>query len=626
MADNVRRTSSAPHLSIHGRMAETPTASFDPRTEREMHLRVFLDLMWYFRAHKWRYLAGVSILVLVAVLNLIPPLVVGRLVDDMRRHTLTAQQLARWVALLLALGIVVYFLRYLWRQLLFGAAVRLSAQLRAQLYHHFTRMGPAFFHQRRVGDLMAHATNDIQAVEDTATDGILTLVDSISTGGVVIITMVTTINWKLTLVALLPMPFLAWATSTYGTWLHERFLLAQAAFAALNEKVQENIAGIRVVKAFGQEKSEEQAFERVSSEAMRHNIAVAKVDALYDPTIQIMVALSFFLTLGVGSWFVLRGELTLGQLTSFTMYLGQLVWPMLAFGWLFNIVERGHASYDRIRALLSVDPDIVDAPDAKDVVPSGDVRYEVCQFVYPGSTRPALQDVVFTLRQGGTLGIVGKTGAGKTTLLRLLLREFDVTEGNIWIGPWPIREVRVAGLRQAIAYVPQDHFLFSATVADNIAFGRPGAPREEIERVARLAAVHEDIVRFPEGYDTVVGERGVTLSGGQKQRISIARALLMPAEILVLDDCLSAVDARTEVEILANLRAEREGKTTLIASHRLSAVEHADLILVLDHGRIIEQGTHEELLRTGGWYADMWERQQLESLVEEGVEQGGARA
>jgi ATP-binding cassette subfamily B multidrug efflux pump len=581
-------------------------------------MRLFLDLMWYFKQEKKRYITGVSILVFVALLNLIPPYIVGIVVDGIKRHSLTRMDLIKWLLCILAIALVVYGLRYFWRLMLFGASLNLAKLLRNRLYEHFTRMSPQFYHQNRIGDLMAHATNDIQAIEMTAGEGVLTLVDSLTTGGIVVLTMAVTISWKLTLLVLIPMPFMAWATSYYGSLLHKYFHKAQEAFSDINDKVQENISGVRVIKAFGQEEVEKQAFRKLSEDVVRKNYLVAKVDALFDPTIALIVGICYFLAIAIGSVFVLKGSLTIGQLTTFTMYLGHLIWPMLAFGWLFNIVERGRASYDRVSALLNIQPEIVDCPDAISDTPSGDIRYSIRSFTYPGKTIPALQDINVVIQKGQTLGIVGKTGAGKTTFLRMLLREFDVQDGDIRFGFHSIYDYKLENLRGAVAYVPQDHFLFSATIAENIAFAKPEASRQEIEEVSRLAAIHDDILRFPNGYDTLVGERGVTLSGGQKQRLSIARALLLDAEVLILDDSLSAVDAKTEAAILESLRNNRQQKTTLIAAHRLSAIEHADLILVLDEGKIIERGTHETLMALGGWYASMYQRQQLEALVEEG--------
>ncbi|MCZ0754144.1 ABC transporter transmembrane domain-containing protein [Anoxybacillus sp. J5B_2022] len=583
-------------------------------------MKVFLDLFWFFRQEKKAYITGVCLLIIVALLELVPPKIIGLMVDHIKNGNVTASILGKWLFVLLIVAILLYMLRYFWRICIFGASAKLSRQLRNELYAHFTKMSPSFYQRKRIGDLMAHATNDLQAIQQTAGTGVLTLVDSLSLGGFVLVTMAVTISWKLTLISLLPMPVMAIATSRYGTLLHERFLKAQEAFSSLNDKVQESVSGIKVIRAFGYEKEDVESFRQKSEEVVKENIAVAKIDALFDPTISLVVGVSFFLAIVFGAQMVLNGELTIGELVSFTTYLGLLIWPMLAFGWLFNIVERGRASYDRVRQLLEEKEEVKEAKQAITVPPSGDITYAIQRFAYPNDASFALQHIHFTLKRGETLGIVGKTGAGKTTLLKLLIREYDQYDGRIIFGAHEISEYALRALRAAIGYVPQDHFLFSATVKENIAFASPEATDEEVIEAAKLAHIHDDIIQFANGYDTVVGERGVSLSGGQKQRISIARALLLDPEVLLLDDSLSAVDAKTEERILTVLKEKRKGKTTIITSHRLSAIQHADLILVLDSGRIIQMGTHERLMKERGWYRDMYERQQLESLVEQGGE------
>jgi ATP-binding cassette, subfamily B, multidrug efflux pump len=581
-------------------------------------MKVFLDLMWFFKQEKKSYTIGIVLLLFVAFLQLVPPKIVGYMVDAIRADELTAKGLWTWVAVLIVSALLMYILRYFWRIMIFGSAVKLSRLLRNRLYQHFTNMTSSFFQRRRVGDLMAHATNDLQAIQQTAGSGILTLVDSLATGGFVIIAMAATISWKLTLIALLPMPFMAVLTSYYGTLLHKRFHKAQEAFSALNDKTQESVSGIKVIKTFGQEKEDIEDFRKQSEDVVQKNISVAKVDSLFDPTISIIVGISFFLSVTFGARFVMHGDLTIGELVAFTTYLGLLIWPMLAFGWLFNIVERGRASYDRVSQLLSEDIEIKNIDDPIKERPTGNIEFNVSAFSYPNEDEPALKDIHFTLNKGETLGIVGKTGAGKTTLLKALLREFEGYEGTIEFGGDSIKEYEMTKLREAFGYVPQDHFLFSATIAENIAFTDPLASREEIEKAASLAYIHDDILAFTDGYETVVGERGVSLSGGQKQRISIARALLMEPEVLILDDSLSAVDAKTEETILHSLRTERQQKTTIITAHRLSAIQHANLILVLESGKVVEKGTHDELMREEGWYKEMFLRQQLEELVEHG--------
>lgn len=584
-------------------------------------MNVFFQLGWFFKERKKQYLFGIVLLIFVAFLQILPPKIIGFVVDDIRLGTLTSGILIKWLLVLATAALGMYVLRYYWRIMIFGSSVVLAREMRSKLFHHFTKMSPSFYQKRRVGDLMAHATNDLSAVQQTAGAGVLTLVDSITTGGFVIGAMALTINWKLTLIALIPMPFMILLTSYYGKLLHQRFRHAQEAFSDLNDKSQESIAGIKVLKTFGQEQEDIEDFTRLSEEVVQKNMRVAKVDSLFDPTISLIVGISFFLSIYYGTKFIIAETMSIGDLVAFTAYLGLLVWPMLAFGWLFNIVERGRASYGRISELVSIAPDIEDKPNAIDRKAEGDLIFSVDEFKFPEDERVALHNVHFTLKRGETLGIVGKTGSGKTTILKLLLREFEGYSGQITYGGESISNYKRQRLRESIGYVPQDHFLFSTTISENIAFTDTSASEEKIFEVAILAHIHEDILGFTEGYGTIVGERGVSLSGGQKQRISIARALMMKPELLMLDDSLSAVDAKTEEAILESLKETRTGETTIITSHRLSAIKHAHQIILMEDGTILESGTHEELMQLDGHYKEMYKLQQLEALVEKG---GGA--
>ena len=583
-------------------------------------MRLFAQLSWYFRREWRRYLGAVALLIIIAILQLIPPKVVGIVVDGVTQHHFTAGKLMMWVGTMVLIAVVVYLLRYVWRVLLFGASYQLAVELREDFYHQLSRQHPEFYLRHRTGDLIARATNDVDRVVFAAGEGVLTLVDSLVMGCAVLIVMSTQISWQLTLLALLPMPLMALAINRYGEQLHERFKLAQAAFSSLNDRTQESMTSIRMIKAFGLEDRQSALFAADAADTGAKNMRVARIDARFDPTIYIAIGMANLLAIGGGSWMVVQGTLTLGQLTSFAMYLGLMIWPMLALAWMFNIVERGSAAYSRIRAMLAEAPVVIDGSEA---VPEGRgvMHVDVRKFVYPHTEHPVLENVSFTLQPGQMLGICGPTGSGKSTVLSLLQRHFDVTQGDIRFHDIPLTSLLLDEWRGRLAVVSQTPFLFSDTVANNIALGCPAATQEEIEHVARLASVHDDILRLPQGYDTEVGERGVMLSGGQKQRISIARALLLNAEILILDDALSAVDGRTEHQILHNLRQWGDGRTIIISAHRLSALTEASEILVLQHGHIAQRGQHDALAEQPGWYRDMYRYQQLEAALDDAPEQ-----
>ncbi|MFS2222470.1 SmdA family multidrug ABC transporter permease/ATP-binding protein [Pantoea sp. B65] len=585
-------------------------------------MRLFSQLSWYF-AREWRrYLGAVSLLIVIAILQLLPPKVVGEIVDGVTQRQMSAGQILMWIGIMLATAVVVYLLRYVWRVLLFGASYQLAVELREDFYRQLSRQHPEFYLRHRTGDLIARATNDVDRVVFAAGEGVLTLVDSLVMGLAVLIVMSTQISWQLTLLALLPMPVMALVIKRYGDQLHNRFKLAQAAFSSLNDQTQESLTSIRMIKAFGLEDHQSAQFSAIARDTGEKNMRVARVDARFDPTIYIAIGMSNLLAIGGGSWLVWHGQMTLGQLTSFVMYLGLMIWPMLALAWMFNIVERGSAAWSRIQTLLTEVPTVA---DGEKTLPEGRGLLQVAirEFSYPGSRQPSLRNINLNLKPGQMLGLCGPTGSGKSSLLSLIQRHFDCAQGDIRYHGIPLTQLRIDNWRSRLAVVNQTPFLFSDTVANNIALGRPNASQSDIEQVARLASVHEDILRLPQGYDTEVGERGVMLSGGQKQRISIARALLLNAEILLLDDALSAVDGRTEHQILHNLRSWGEGRTVIISAHRLSALTEANEILVMQHGVVAQRGSHEQLAGQSGWYSDMYRYQQLEAALEEDENEKG---
>ena len=583
-----------------------------------------LQLIRGFARRHWRaYVSAALMLLGIAVLTVWVPRRVGFIIDDLVAGRLTGGVLWRELAILVAMGVAIYLLRVGWRLQLFRAAFRLGVELRVRLYERLSLQGPPFFHRQRTGDLMALATNDVDAVEMAAGEAFLAAFDGTLTLVLVVAMMTLGVDWRLGLVALLPFPFMAWAFWRISTHVHDAWRQSLDRFSNLNEHVQETVAAVRTLRALGLESRAARDFGERAQRAADASFDAQKWEAAYEPAVGLTLTVASALTLAVGGWLVWRHELTVGQLTAFTMYLGQLIWPMFAAGWVLSLIERGKAAWSRLDPLLRESLSI-DDHGTQTQAPAGTIRFAGVTFTYPSATvrapteprTAAIADATFEVRPGETLGIVGPTGAGKSTLLHLLLRHYALSTGTLRWGGFALTDYTLASLRAAIAWVPQEAFLFSATIADNIALARATATRGEIERVARMADLHADIQRFPRGYETLVGERGITLSGGQRQRVAIARALLADAPLLLVDDALSAVDTGTEARILAHLQQARHGRTSIIVSHRLSAVADADQIIVLKNGHVVETGTHGELLARAGWYAAQWRYQQLEASLE----------
>ncbi|WP_462405521.1 ABC transporter ATP-binding protein [Gracilibacillus sp. Marseille-QA3620] len=574
---------------------------------------VFKKLGWFFKEHWIRYTVAIILLNVVNVLEVLPPMLVGMAIDDIGMGTMTNDTLMTYIWWMIALIVSLYGLTYIWNYQLFSGAFVLERKLRSGFMGHLLKMTPTFYEKNRTGDLMARATNDLKSISVTAGYGILTLMDSSLYMLAILLTMAITISWELTLAAFLPLPLMAWAVNKGGKKIHEYFTAAQDAFGELNDKVLESVAGVRVIRAYVQERADEKRFEEMTEDVYKKNMDVAKVDSFFDPVITFVIGISYLISLGYGANLVFAQQLSIGQLVTFNVYLTMLIWPMIAIGELINIMQRGNASLDRMNETLSYEADVKNVEEPVEVEDPATVAYEDVRFRYPSSKVDNLAEVNVNIGKGETIGIVGKTGSGKTTFIKQLLREYPTGEGVLAIADIPIEKQPLDGVRDWIGYVPQDHVLFSKTIRENILFGNKNATEEEFWRAIRLADFEKDLIMLPNELETLVGEKGIALSGGQKQRISIARALIKNPEILILDDSLSAVDAKTETTIIKNIQEERSGKTTMITTHRLSAVQHADWIIVLDDGRVIEEGTHEDLVLKGGWYKEQFERQQVEA-------------
>ncbi|MEZ7171624.1 ABC transporter ATP-binding protein [Sporosarcina sp. OR05] len=572
---------------------------------------VLFKLKWFFKENRQRYTIALVLLMFANILVILPPWLIGKAIDAIHTQTMTANTLVLFIGAMFLIMFVAYIGNFVWQYQLFGGAYVIERQLRTRLMRHFLKMTPTFYEKNKTGDLMARSTNDLRAISETAGFGIMTLVDSTVYLGTLIVTMGFVVSWKLTLAAIIPLPILAFILQVLGKKIHERYMTAQQAFGDLNDNVLEAVAGVRVVRAYVQERASEQRFAEMTEDVYKKNMHVEKIDALFMPFSKVLTALTYMVGLGYGAFLVSTGEITLGNLVTFNVYLGMIVWPMFAIGELINVLQRGNASLDRVMETLNYEEDVKDPENPQAIDKPESVGFADVSFTYPMSHAVNLDRIDLSLQRGQTLGIVGKTGSGKTTFVKQLLREYPAGDGDIAFSDISLHSLKKDQVRDWIGYVPQDHVLFSRSVRDNILFGRPEATEDDIAESIRLSHFEKDLQMLPAGLDTLVGEKGVALSGGQKQRISIARALVKNPEILILDDSLSAVDAKTEAKIIENIQSERSGKTTIITTHRLSAIQHADWIIVLDDGRVIEEGRHEDLLANNGWYKEQFDRQQI---------------
>lgn len=574
--------------------------------------------------YKWHYIAGVFVLLVVDLAGLYLPQYIGEIIDGLTLGTLDLAGVGHLLLKILLIGLIMMAGRFGWRYFIIGASRGVEYHLRNDMFAHVETLSARYYNSHKTGDLMAHFTNDLQAIRQAVGMAVITAFDAVIMTIMVLVKMIVYVDLKLTLLAFIPLTLVAVACYFFGVESKKRQTRRQEAFSELSDKVQESLAGIRVVKAFVQEEKDFKAFEQASINSMEKNLSMVKLRAVIGPVFDTITGLSILMTLVFGGRMVLAGQVSIGQFVAFNSYIGMLVWPMIACGDCVNLFSQATAAFKRIALIFEEKPDIVDKSSSQmqGVELKGEITMKDLTFTYPDGELPVLQEVNLHISAGETLAILGRTGSGKSSLADLLLRVYDCKRGMLLLDGRPIEDYPLPVLHRDIAYVPQENFLFSDTLEENIAFGleerleEHPEIRDQIRQAAKDACIHDNIMDFPEQYATLVGERGVTLSGGQKQRSSIARALLMNAPILILDDSLSAVDTDTEEKILENLVRLRGGKTTILIAHRISTLQKADHIAVLTEGKLTEYGTHEQLLELGGFYAEIYEKQQLEQELE----------
>lgn len=587
----------------------------------------FTFLYQYIKRHKYQYTAGIITLFVVDFANLFIPRLTGTITDGLTAHSLDWNGIRLCLLAIFGLGLTLALGRFLWRFFLFGASRSIEKELRNDMFRHLEKMSVEYYNEHKTGDLMTRFTSDLNAIRMAIGPAVICVFDASVMTIMVICQMMYYVNIRLTLLAIIPMLLICAGEIYYGKIMHARFRERQEAVSDLTDFVQESFSGVRVIKAFVRERSQMRAFARANRHTMDKNLNVVRLQAVVMPLLDVIIGLSSLITLVYGGYLALVGEITLGRFVAFNQYINMLVWPMLACGDAINMFSQGSASTRRIREIFDEKPEIY---DRKDVQPPdeirGDITFSHLTFIHRGHSEPTLKDINLEIPAGTTLAIIGRTGNGKSTLVNLLLRLYNTKPGMILIDGRDINTIPLKALRENIAYVPQDNFLFSDTLKANIAFGTGEEDMDAITCATSVACIHENIVSFPDGYETIVGERGVTLSGGQKQRSSIARALMKDSPILILDDSLSAVDTDTEERILKNLKENRRGKTTLLIAHRISTIQNADVILVLEDGEAKEIGNHESLMAQNGIYRDMFEKQQLEAAMgeEQAVWKNGA--
>jgi ATP-binding cassette subfamily B protein len=565
----------------------------------------------YFRKYKLQLTLGIGCIFGSTIARLFIPFFVGRAIDA-NWTQVTWSKLSIAAAKVLGASLISGLFLFLQRRILIGMSRNVEFDIRQDLYSHLVNQPLSFFHEHRTGDLMARATNDLSAVRQLAGPMIMYTLQTVFVV-ILVLPLMFMLNWWLTLLLFVTMPLVSLTVKFFGAQVHTRFEKIQGFFGEITARAQENFSGVRVVRAYAQEEAEMKAFNTLNREYAQRNLGLVRVEALMRPLMTFLIGFGYVLIIWAGVPLAVRGEISVGEFTMFNLYLGQLIWPLIALGYVVNLYQRGTASLKRLNAIFRIEPAIADAPEVKELPPiKGKIEFRNLTFKYHANEEPVLKNLNLTIPEGHTVAFVGRTGSGKSTIANLIPRLVEAPENTVFIDDVPIQKYSLAQLRSSIGYVPQETFLFSDSVKGNIAFGVQKAEQAEVEWAAEIAGLSEDIAGFPDRFDALVGERGITLSGGQKQRTAIARAVLREPKILILDDALSSVDTYTEEKILGQLRGVMRDRTSVIISHRISTVREADMICVLDDGRIVEQGTHEELLGLGGEYADLYERQLLE--------------